>query len=420
MNANGAPICYQWRRDGVDIPGAAGASYSLTAALTDSGARFSVIVSVLGADALSSEASLTVSTDTQGPVVIGAFSSLDGTNVTLKFNERLESVSAVDTFNYSIPGGFTILGAALQANQTDVLLGISPAMAVASTHQLTVGGIDDLAGNTMTSTQVVVRAHVITYGCVRNDLYLGLSAATVVLSDLTGAAAYPHSPSITRFQNITELNTVDEFEGYGTRMTGFLIPPVSGDYVFYFHSDDNGQFSLSTDASSVNLVLLCNEPVWSGRRTWVGEAGGMGRVGVPSASGGPQANISGPRNLMAGQMYYFEALMKEGGGGDNMGVTWQPPGGAVPVNNTPSAIPASALASLADPVLHASSVKGPAIVVTPAGPNMYRLSWVDASYQLEFATSVTGPWGPNPGGTASGVVVNVPASGNGFFRLRKP
>jgi hypothetical protein len=32
---------------------------------------------------------------------------------------------------------------------------------------------------------------------------------------------------------------------------------------------------------------------------------------------------------MAGQMYYFEALMKEGGGGDNMGVTWKPRAGPI-------------------------------------------------------------------------------------------
>ena len=38
-------------------------------------------------------------------------------------------------------------------------------------------------------------------------------------------------------------------------------------------------------------------------------------------------NTVGPIHLEAGKRYYIEAVMKEGGGGDNLDVTWQIPGG---------------------------------------------------------------------------------------------
>lgn len=56
-----APLTYQWRRDGVPIGGATAASYTLgTAALADSGASFSVVVSNAAGSATSTGAVLTV------------------------------------------------------------------------------------------------------------------------------------------------------------------------------------------------------------------------------------------------------------------------------------------------------------------------------------------------------------------------
>ncbi|HXG47502.1 MAG TPA: hypothetical protein VNO52_07755, partial [Methylomirabilota bacterium] len=51
--------------------------------------------------------------------------------------------------------------------------------------------------------------------------------------------------------------------------------------------------------------------------------------------------------LVAGQMYYFEALMKEGGGGDNLAFTWQAPGDPIPASGSPE-LGGAYLATLAD------------------------------------------------------------------------
>lgn len=56
-----APLSYQWQKDGVDIPGANAATYSLAAAnLADSGASFGAVVSNAGGKLASQTAKLTV------------------------------------------------------------------------------------------------------------------------------------------------------------------------------------------------------------------------------------------------------------------------------------------------------------------------------------------------------------------------
>ena len=98
-------------------------------------------------------------------------------------------------------------------------------------------------------------------------------------------------------------------DGYGTRLRGYLCPAVSGNYTFWIASDDNGELWLSTDETAGNRVLIANVPEYTGSRQW---------TKYPEQQ-------STTINLTAGQRYYVEALMKEGGGGDNLAVGWRLP-----------------------------------------------------------------------------------------------
>jgi len=55
------PVCYQWLRDGVEIPGAIRPDYQYTAALTDLPIRFNVRVTLLGAEPVLSEPAWVIS-----------------------------------------------------------------------------------------------------------------------------------------------------------------------------------------------------------------------------------------------------------------------------------------------------------------------------------------------------------------------
>lgn len=50
----------------------------------------------------------------------------------------------------------------------------------------------------------------------------------------------------------------------------------------------------------------------------------------PEWSTVPPSGISQPIRLVAGRRYFIEALQKENGGGDNLGVTWTRVGEPVP------------------------------------------------------------------------------------------
>jgi MYXO-CTERM domain-containing protein len=131
----------------------------------------------------------------------------------------------------------------------------------------------------------------------------------VTLADLTGDARYPDQPD-----ERTVLGTFDapqdRADNYGVRLRGFLRPAVTGDYTFLLASDDAGGLWVSSDFRAENAVEVAGVPAWSSYREWDRFA----------------SQASDPIPLQAGRVYYIEALMKEGGGGDHLSVGWIPPG----------------------------------------------------------------------------------------------
>jgi len=145
----------------------------------------------------------------------------------------------------------------------------------------------------------------------------------LLIADLTNHFKFPASPDLV--ETIGTFETPSQFaDSYGEKVFGFLLPPITGDYVFYIAADDQAALYLSSNAMPANKVLVATESGWSWPRNWTGSS--PGRVGTE--------NISRPIRLEAGQAYYVEALHKEGGGGDNFGVTWQMPGQPEPGNGS--------------------------------------------------------------------------------------
>ncbi|MFK7804158.1 MAG: putative Ig domain-containing protein [Anaerolineae bacterium] len=98
---------------------------------------------------------------------------------------------------------------------------------------------------------------------------------------------------------------------FGQRISGYLYPPVTGDYTFWIASDDQGELWLSTDDQAANISEIASVPSWTGSQEWTRHP--------------EQQSVT--ISLQAGQAYYVEALAQEGGGGDNLAVAWQVPGG---------------------------------------------------------------------------------------------
>jgi hypothetical protein len=129
------------------------------------------------------------------------------------------------------------------------------------------------------------------------------------VSDLTGNANYPNKPTssawLDKFQSPS-----GRADNYGVRGRAFLTPPQTGDYTFWVAGDDGCQLWLSTDDTAANAKMIAQVATWTGVAEWGKEAG----------------QKSAPQALVAGQKYYLEGLMKEGGGGDSLDVGWAGPG----------------------------------------------------------------------------------------------
>ncbi len=141
------------------------------------------------------------------------------------------------------------------------------------------------------------------------------------------AGNVPNPDYVTSVSTPDHLPINDGINNYAQRLSGLFIPPVTGSYVFFVNSDDDSDLFLSTDNTPVNKRLIAQETGWSNSRQWVSVGGGSttaqkrsdqfspdGGVTVPYASGIP---------LTAGQKYYFEAVHAQGGGGDNLDVTYK-------------------------------------------------------------------------------------------------
>ncbi len=100
-------------------------------------------------------------------------------------------------------------------------------------------------------------------------------------------------------------------DNYGSRVSGFLTPTVSGDYDFFIRADDQAQLYISTDDKLANAVVVAEE--------LSGCCQAFLEPGVPETT-------QAPITLVAGKRYYIYALLKEGGGGDWMEVAWRKTG----------------------------------------------------------------------------------------------
>ncbi|MHC4586461.1 MAG: PA14 domain-containing protein [Planctomycetota bacterium] len=128
------------------------------------------------------------------------------------------------------------------------------------------------------------------------------------VSNLTDDPRYPDSPDESMWWQTFE-GEVGRGDNYGIRARGYVYPPVSGDYIFWISGDDESQLWLSTDDNPANIVQVSHVVSWTNSREWDKE----------------DTQKSQPITLQAGQKYYIEALMKEGGGGDNLAVGWGGP-----------------------------------------------------------------------------------------------
>jgi hypothetical protein len=147
VSATGAPIYYQWRTNGVNIPGATNVTFSVPLAQASHAGTYSVRVYNNISSQISSNAVVTYQADTTAPTLAGVH-SYDGISVGVKFSEALNSGSAVNLANYSISAG-SVAAATLMNDGKSVALTLSAP--ISGQFVVTVNNAQDLSGNSVTA-----------------------------------------------------------------------------------------------------------------------------------------------------------------------------------------------------------------------------------------------------------------------------
>ncbi|MBL9134589.1 MAG: hypothetical protein JNK85_01910 [Verrucomicrobiales bacterium] len=239
-------------------------------------------------------------------------------------------------------------------------------------------------------------ANLVVPGLLKMEIYTNITGTAV--QGLLDDPNYPNQPGQMDYPAGFDTRTVlptDALENYGGRITGFVLPPESGDYEFFLRSDDASQLFLSTDETEANLQQIAEE------------AGCCNAFQDPGA-----AQTSSPVALVAGRRYLIRALYKEGTGGDFCQVAWRKVG-----DTTPAAqllpIPAAYVA-VSLPSSGTLSIVGQPIPLT-AAQNDFATFTVDVT---GTASPVLVQWQRNgvtlPGRTGRNLVLGpIPASDNG-------
>lgn len=120
----------------------------------------------------------------------------------------------------------------------------------------------------------------------------------------------------------------DAVNNYGRRVSGFFVPPATGDYVMFINADDDADLFLSTNDSPLNKRLVAQETAWgTGPLNWRNSGDATTTTQKDSSTWSPDAGVTVPYasgiRLTSGTKYYLEAVHHEGGGGDYLAATFK-------------------------------------------------------------------------------------------------
>jgi hypothetical protein len=341
-----------WFKNGAPIAGESSATYT-TPLLTkaDSGASYTVQVSVPGASAMSAAATVTVNAKTTPPKLVKAAGQNSLAGVSVKFDSALDATTAATVANYTVSPSLTVTAAALDKSdplQQTVIL-TTATQANGTKYTLTVSNVKDLSGNVIAANSTIAFYSAVFATGLCSEAYWGGQTS------LAGFQAQPYYPNGT--PNYSALLSDWEYptyngpwtapasgnneagDNYGNIISGWFIPPTTGNYVFFTCSDDQSNLYLSTDDTPANKKLIAQEANWSNPRQWVSSAGGSDvtakRSDQFSSTEWPGGNTI---TLTAGKKYWLEADHYEGGGGDNIDCTYIISGAADPKDNDASTL----------------------------------------------------------------------------------
>ena len=379
-NTGSGPLVIQWQKNGANIPGATGASYTTPYLLTtDSGAQFAAVVSLPGASATSSAVTVTVNPDTTRPTVLSASSDDSMYAITVQFSEPVDPLTALNPAMYSVSGGVFVSNVSYALNTNvvntppyDAVVLSTSRLADGAYYTVSVSGVKDTAANTIAGGNT---ATFLTDGFASGfgkfayfeDQHFQTSAYDFY-DDNTVNGFVSYSPQFTNndpdtivYPHFLEMSPQGQAVSrsgnngiynlppglYGTKMTAIITPTNTANYVFYLATDDSGILWLSTDDNPANkhIITYCSYDAnntgqirrWSSANSTIDEGTLSGLITIPGATYWPvvDGNNVPIITLTNGGRYYLEVDHRETAGfGSVSTVNWDGGTGVAPVDGT--------------------------------------------------------------------------------------
>lgn len=241
------------------------------------------------------------------------------------------------------------------------------------------------------------------------------------IPSLINNAKFPNKPDITAYsplfewpinpEDITQNPPGDVKNNYGVMLEGYIYPPTTGAYQFAIAADDNARLYLSTDDTPANEKLIAIEQQWNPVRAF----GSQSRRSLVDTGTANERydNISLPISLTKGKAYYVRALMKEGGGGDNIAIAWTTGGTAF--NDGDQPISGDNLSSI-------DKTSGPVTFTTPpVGGAIQEGSTLTLSVEVNGTPGYKYQWKKNgtaiDGATSSVLTMRAKSSDGGSYTV---
>lgn len=280
-------LTYQWYQNGTAISGATSQSLNIASASlsdpsmpagTDAGVFSCVTTDPSGTwGSVSNSVTITV-TQLNPPAVSGITMFHDQSGFLVTFNEP--NLSGVGSTNdYIFTGGIVATNVTIVngGTSTEAFITTSP-LPLGTKVTLTVNDVTNVVGGTLAATNFVFWTDMVQKGVANWDawLYPALTSQNDYFNNFVPANPDPpilQSMSLTSWDGPSSGVTIVGTDGYtgdgfGDRIYGWFIPPVTTNYVFYVSCDDGGRLSLSTNDSPTNLEVIACDSLWNGIDQW--------------------------------------------------------------------------------------------------------------------------------------------------------
>ena len=272
-------LTYQWAKNGTNIGGATQRFYNIASATTGDTAVYSCVATDPSGTwpAVSNSIAITV-TQLDPPKLTNVVILHDRTTFVLTFDQpNLNGLGDLTHYvldNGVTPTNVTVINKALttevQIRTTRLPLGTKIALSVT--------GVTNVVGGTLGTTNFAMWTDLVRAGAANWDawLYPAVTSQNDYFNNFTpNNAIRPilQSMSLTSWAGPTAGITIHgnngfDGDGYGDKIYGWFIPPVTTNYVFYMSADDGGRLMLSTNEVPENLCVIACESLWHDANQW--------------------------------------------------------------------------------------------------------------------------------------------------------